>query len=190
VRRRLGVAAGVRTCPPCPHAAPSERCQRCAAPTSDANALHGGLVHQLRVPQTRPAGPGSRRMPGRARSAAPAQWVAPMVGGSDCGWQQATGRHGSQSRHSGEREAVSGWCLVRPCPLAASGWRWLESKPARTTPTGQGVHQGGQRRLAGGAAEAAGLWKVTDSVLCFIMAVKMGGRTVHVSPPASLYNVG
>ena len=71
-----------------------------------------------------------------------------------------------------------GWCLVRPCPLAASGWRWLESEPARTTPTGQGVHQGGQRRLAGGAAGARKRWMEADSLLCYIMTVKMGGRTI------------
>jgi hypothetical protein len=129
--------------PPRPPTAPSERCQRCAAPTGDANALHGGLVHQLRVPQARPACPGNRHMPGRARAAAPAQWAAPMVGGSDCGWQQAAGTRGGQSHHGGENARALGGFWSPPRLVVAAGWRWLESTPIRSGPTGPRVHQGG-----------------------------------------------
>ena len=111
--------------------------------TGDANALHGGLVHQLRVPQARPACPGNRHMPGRARAAAPAQWAAPMVGGSDCGWQQAAGTRGGQSHHGGENARALGGFWSPPRLVVAAGWRWLESTPIRSGPTGPRVHQGG-----------------------------------------------
>lgn len=129
--------------PPLPSNCPFGALPAPRALPAPTGALHGGLVHQLRVPQTRPAGPGSRHMPGRARAAAPAQWVAPMVGGSDCGWQQETGRHGGQSHHGGENARALGGFWSPPRLVAAAGWRWLESTPVRSDPTGPRVHQGG-----------------------------------------------
>jgi hypothetical protein len=102
-------------------------------------------------------------------------WVGQTVGGN----KPQAGMAARAAIQVNGRPFLGGvWSVpVRSRRRGGAGWR---ASRRALPPPGRGSTRGVNAGLPAARRRAAGLWKVTDSVLCFIMAVKMGGRTVAV----------